>query len=90
MSNFDDIKNETKQVASDAFAQTKEKVSSACHQVKDEMDHMASQACNKAGYIYKAACKDVDGLARIVREKPMTSVLIAAGVAWLLARLSKN
>jgi ElaB/YqjD/DUF883 family membrane-anchored ribosome-binding protein len=62
--------------------------------VRDAAREKLAQAGEKAGDYCKQAQDKVQGVAcaceQYVREKPLTSVLIAAGIGWLLGRFWKR
>lgn len=81
--------------------QTKDKVTETYHDVKDKMGSTAERVKEKASDLYEGGKHHLDALEstmeeysieliRKVRRHPLSSLLIAGGVGFILSRLMKK
>ncbi|MDI1353091.1 MAG: hypothetical protein PSV35_10070 [bacterium] len=97
----DELYEKAKDKASSTYEQVKDRASSTYENVRDNAEHLAHQAKNTASELYNegrrkvtdvcdATCEHTENLAITIRNKPLTSVLVAAGVGFILSQLFKK
>ncbi len=100
MKDFNDNVKEVKQKASNLYESAKEHAVDAYHKTKPETEELASQLNATASDLYtcgKEALGQVEGeikqsiacMAKAIRTQPLSSVLLAAGIGYLWAKLTK-
>jgi ElaB/YqjD/DUF883 family membrane-anchored ribosome-binding protein len=62
-------------------------VSRAAGRAQDLADRAQGVARDYAGQVSDTARKEADTVASLVKERPFTSILMAAGIGYVLARL---
>jgi ElaB/YqjD/DUF883 family membrane-anchored ribosome-binding protein len=62
-------------------------VSRVAGRAQDFADHAQSVARDYAGQVSDTARKEADTVASLVKERPFTSIALAAGLGYVLARL---
>ena len=101
MTNSNDIKKDVKNKADELYKEGKEKVSHAYHEAKDKTESMAHQFTEGVSHLYEESKQKVhnledcmgeysDEIIKTIKDKPLTSVLIAGGIGFLLSRLLKK
>lgn len=100
MNNFNDHTKEIKNKASDLYDAAKKNAANAYNETKPKAEELAAQITDTASNLYESG-KDklykaedyiedsVACMAKSVRKQPLTSVLIAAGIGYLLAKFIK-
>lgn len=100
MSDFNDNAQEVKKKASDLYGTAKEKAANAYYETKPKAEELAEQIGNTASDLYQSGKKglgqaeeyieeSIACMAQSIRKKPLTSILIAAGVGYIYAKLFK-
>lgn len=86
MSDFKENVKGVKNKANDLFDTAKETTSEAYHKTKSEADKLASQINDTAEDAFDNV---LTTLTTSIRKQPLTSVVIAAGIGYLYAKLFK-
>lgn len=98
MSNFDKLKGnvkndaknlyeETQDNASKVYSDIQSKTESVAQQVKDTVSDMYEGGKQKVTEAEDFLCEYSDSLIKTIQEKPLTSVLMAAGVGIILSKM---
>lgn len=101
MSNFNQDKNEIKKKANDVYENGKKYVSDFYEDNKEKAEAMVGTLKDAASNLYDEGKKNyqtaeqymsetTDELIKSIRAKPLTSVLVAGAVGWLLSSLLKK
>ena len=101
MDDYDKLKKDTKQKAEDLYQEGKNKASGAYNDVKHRTESMAHTVKDTASDLYAEGRKKIshlndcvgeygDEFVKTVRNKPLTSLLIAGAVGFLLSAISKR
>ena len=100
MKDFNDNAKEIKRKAGELYDTAKEKAENAYYETKPKAEELAAQIGNTAADLYHSGKKElgraedyvedaVDRLYLSIRKQPLTSVLIAAGLGYLFAKIFK-
>ncbi len=100
MSDFNDNAKEIKDKASVLYDTAKEKAAKAYYETKPKADELAAKISDTASDLYDSGKETIyqaedyieDSIASVcksIRKQPLTSVLIAAGIGYLFAKLVK-
>lgn len=100
MKDFNDNAKEIKRKAGELYDTAKEKVGNAYYETKPKAEELANQIGSTATDLYQSGKAELskaegyieDSLANLsgsIRNQPLTSVLIAAGIGYLLAKIFK-
>jgi ElaB/YqjD/DUF883 family membrane-anchored ribosome-binding protein len=95
------IYKDAKDTASSAYKETKDVASSTYHDIKDSADDMINHIKDKATDFYdegKQKINDMqcsieqhqDELIQLVKNNPLSSLLVAAGAGYLLSKIWKK
>lgn len=97
MSNFNENTKEIKNKASSLYDAAKENVVEAYNKTKPQVDELTSKIGQTASDLYEEGKKTIlqtehgveDTIKDTVRKQPLVSVLVAAGIGYLCAKLLK-
>ncbi|MFT4059115.1 MAG: hypothetical protein QM652_06155 [Legionella sp.] len=100
MKGFNENMNEIKQKSNELYDTAKEKATNAYNETKPKAEELAEQIGKTASDLYESGKKGVvqseenvelyiDSLAQVIRRHPLTSILIAAGIGYLYAKIFK-
>lgn len=98
MNDFNENAKEIKRKASALYDTAKEKAGNAYYETKPKAEELASQIGNTASDLYQSGKEGVckveesleDSLGRVahsIRKQPLTSVLLAAGIGYVFAKI---
>lgn len=101
MDNLNQLSSETKNKLNEEGEKIKNKTSDVYHDVRDKIQSKAEHVKEAASDMYKGGKKQLHGLEQNfeeysdelinkVREKPLTSLLIAVGVGFILSKIIKK
>ncbi|MBA2649715.1 MAG: DUF883 domain-containing protein [Legionella sp.] len=93
-------KDDIKSTAADLYEREKEIVSDAYDAIKDKAEALTEKVSETACDLYnqgklryndleQSVCEYSDEVIKAIKEKPLSSVLIAAGVGFLISKLLK-
>ena len=85
-----DIYDNTKKQATDAYEEGRDKAQSAVEAVQDMACDLYHEGKKYVHVAEKYAVDTTDELIKSVKEKPLTSVLIAGAIGWVLSSLLKK
>lgn len=86
MSNFNDMSEDAKNKANELYDKGKEKA----ELFADEATHLYEEGKRKVTDLEESVCQHTDELISKVKENPLTSLLIAGGIGYLLSHLLKK
>lgn len=100
MNDFNDNAKEIKRKASELLKTAKEKAGNAYYETKPKADELAAQIGNTAVDLYQSGKQEINRAekyledsiactAHSIQRKPLASVLIAAGIGYLFAKIFK-
>lgn len=100
MSEFNENAKDLKRKASELYDTAKEQAANVYSETKPKVDDLAEQIGTTASDLYKSGkqClgqaegyveESMDCMAQSIRKQPLTSVLVATGVGYLLGKLFK-
>lgn len=101
MNNYEKTKNNLKNDAKELYEEAQDKTSSIYDDLKHKTEAVSQQVKDSVSDFYKEGKKKVnqaedmfeeysDTLIKTIKEKPLTSVLVAAGVGYVLSLLCKK
>ena len=101
MNQFEKVKNSVKENAKEFYDENQEKASSmyddlknkaeaTSHQVKETVSDLYEEGKKKVTQAEEVLCDYSDSLVKTIKDKPLTAVLIAAGVGFLLSKTFKK
>lgn len=100
MNDFNDNAKEIKRKASQLYDTAKEKAGKAYYETKPKAEELVAQISDTATDLYESGKEElsraegyiedsVKSISYSIRKQPLTSVLIAAGIGYLLAKIFK-
>ena len=101
MNNFEKVKNNVKNEANDLYNETQDKASSIYSDLKDKTECVSQQVKETVSDLYGEGKKKVgqaedllneysDSLIKTITKQPLTSVLVAAGIGYVMSKLLKK
>jgi len=101
MNNIDKVKNNVKHDAKDLYEETQDKASNLYDEMRNKTESVSQQVKETVSDIYEEGKKKVtqaedlvceysDSLIKIIKDKPLTSVLVATGFGLFLSKLLKK
>ncbi|MFT4059112.1 MAG: DUF883 domain-containing protein [Legionella sp.] len=90
MSDFNEKSDEAKYKANKSFNQQKENTESLAHQIREEAEHLYEEGKKTINDLDDTICNYTEELINKVKEKPLTSLLIAGGIGFLVSHLLKK
>lgn len=96
MNDFKDLKNAAQQKTNDtikeaskAYENVKNTAESVSNQVQDTVSDYYAEGKKKAEQACDIAMEQKDFLIETIKDNPLASILIAAGIGYLFAKLKK-
>jgi ElaB/YqjD/DUF883 family membrane-anchored ribosome-binding protein len=100
MKDFNDNAKEIKKKAGELYNAAKENAANAYYETKPKADELAEQVSNTASDLYESGKQGLDQaegyieesvaiMSQSIRKQPITSMLLAAGIGYLFAKLTK-
>ena len=86
----DDLYSREKKVASNAYEDLKDKAESMGDKISDTASDLYKQGKCKINSLEESMCDYSDCVVKAVKEKPLSSLLIAAAVGFLVSRIVKD
>ncbi|MBA2652301.1 MAG: DUF883 family protein [Tatlockia sp.] len=90
MSDFRDLKNEAKNKGKDLYNEGKNEAESLASHLAESASNLYEEGKKKVNSIEDKVCDYSDELITKVKDQPLTSLLIAGGVGFLLSVLLKK
>ena len=101
MSDMNDRKDDFKEKASDLYDKGKAKATNTYQGARDRVNSMAEEVSETASNIYQGSKQKIgdiqdslgehsDEVIKLIKEKPVLSVLIAGGIGFLISTLLKK
>jgi ElaB/YqjD/DUF883 family membrane-anchored ribosome-binding protein len=101
MNNFEKVKNNLKSDAKELYEETQEQTSSIYSDLKNKTEAASKQVKETVADMYEEGKKKVgqaedllgeysDSLIKAIKEKPLTSVLVATGIGYILSKMFKK
>ncbi len=76
-----------KEKASSTYDELKSNAESFAHQVKEKTVNLYEEGVSKAGELQNCAVNYTEDFIKRVKDKPVKSVLVAAGIGYILSNL---
>lgn len=90
MSNFNDMSDDAKNKAKKLYKEGIDTAESVAHQITEGAANLYEEGKRKVNDLDDCICEYTDELINKVKEKPLTSLLIAGGIGYLLSHLFKK
>ncbi|MBA4697400.1 MAG: hypothetical protein H2069_08465 [Legionella sp.] len=94
---FEDVSNDAKKKLNESYYQGKEKAEELADKAEGHLGNMQESAQKlieegkkKVGEAQDYLAANADDLIKIVKEKPLVSMLVAGGVGYLLSMLARK
>lgn len=85
-----DFYEEGKEKIASVYNAAKEKTEELIDEVKDTASNVYKESKNKVNDIEDVVSDYTEELVKIIKDKPITSILIAGGLVYLVAKLLKK
>ncbi|KTD41809.1 hypothetical protein [Legionella parisiensis] len=100
MNDFNDNAKEIKKKASQLLDTAKEKAGNAYYETKPKAEELVAQIGDTAADLYKSGKEElskaegyiedsVKSVSRSIQKQPLTSVILAAGIGYIFAKIFK-
>lgn len=85
-----DLYNDSKDNASSMYEEIKDRTEAKAHDIKESVQEMYEGSRKKMNNLQDCVSDYSDELIKTVKDKPLTSILIAGGIGFILAALAKK
>jgi len=90
MSNLNEMSEDAKNKAKELYNEGKNKTESLAHQFTEGATNLYEEGKRKVNDLDDSIYEYTEELTKKVKEKPLTSLLIAGGIGYLLSHLLKK